>query len=265
MTWGCDHLSVAYGRRSALHDISVRIVPGVVHAVIGGDGAGKSTLLKVLVGLDVGQTGSVNLPERKHIGYLPSAGGVFDDLSVDENLEFVASVYRLDDWRHRARFLLDHAGIGSVGSRLAGTLSGGQRRKLAACMALLPGPRLLVLDEITTGVDPRSRMELWRLVAGAAAGGAAVVVATTYLDEAERAGAVWLLHRGRLLAAGSAGDLIAAVPGTVAVRTAPENLERAWRSGRSWKEWLPGAPPGGAVSLEDAAIVYELQQNDGRP
>lgn len=260
MTWSVRDVTVRFGARTALSDVALAMQPGRVHAVIGGDGAGKSTLLRVLAGLDLGQTGVIRLPAEDRIGYVPSEGGVFGDLTVDEHLEFVADAYGLTDWRPRAEALLDRAALDSFGDRLGRQLSGGQRRKLAGSLALLAQPDLLVLDEVTTGVDPVSRMELWRLIAAAAASGAAVVASTTYLDEAERAEAVTLLHEGRCLASGSPQAIVDGIPGAVFDRATPDDPGRAWRRGARWRQWDPGADPASGLdpTLEDAAIVREL-------
>lgn len=126
---------------------------------------------------------------------------------------------------------------------------------------MLPQPDLLILDEMTTGVDPMSRMELWRLITGAAAAGAAVVASTTYLDEAERAGAVTMLHAGLVLASGSPTSITAAVPGSIVDCAEPTDRQLAWRRGARWRQWDPHAESAdGLVTLEDAAIVFEIMQ-----
>ncbi len=259
MTWTVDDLGARYGHRTVLAGISLRIEPGRNLAVIGGDGAGKSTLLKALAGLDVSQTGSLDLPPARRIAYVPGGGGVFNDLTVDENVEFIGRTYGLASTtrRERAAPLLTAAELDRFGDRLAGSLSGGQRRKLAAVLALLPEPAMLILDEVTTGVDPVSRLELWRMISGAMARGAAVVSATTYLDEAERADQVVLLHDGRMLANGSPDDIVATAPGGLIDVDAPLDPPRAWRVGRRWRQWQPGGD-GGIVRLADAAVVLEL-------
>lgn len=262
MTWSVHDLDVSFGGVNALGRVEMTIEPGAVHSVIGGDGAGKSTLLKVLAGLDLGQTGTLRLPPQRHIGFVPGHGGLFSDLTVDENMEFVAHAYRLSKWKPRASELLAGSDIDRFNSRLAGRLSGGQRRKLAASMALLARPKLLILDEVTTGVDPVSRMELWRLVGAAASEGAAVVAATTYLDEAERAESVLLLHEGRVLATGSPADIVSGIPGSVVATDQPGH--NSWRHGRRWRRWDPDGTGGDRLSLEDAAIVHELMEGASR-
>jgi ABC-2 type transport system ATP-binding protein len=265
VTWGVDNLVVRFGSRIGLDGVSLSVAPGEIHAVIGGDGSGKTTLLRVLAGIGLDADGRVLIPPAGRIGYVPSNGGVFPDLTVAENLEFVAAAYRLRSWRERGRGLLDRAGLERFRDRLAGNLSGGQRRKLAGSLAMLPEPDLLILDEVTTGVDPVSRVGLWRLVASAAAAGSAVVIATTYFDEAERTGAVTVLHSGKVIASGSPAEIRAAVPGRIRAVDRPGETSRAWRMGRRWHEWLPKEPrePGaGAVSLADAAIVAEIASGE---
>jgi ABC-2 type transport system ATP-binding protein len=263
VSWGVTNLTVRFGHTVALDDVSLQLEPGTVHAVVGGDGAGKTTLLRIVAGIGLDHLGTLQLPGPGRTGYVPPAGGVFVDLSVDENMQFIADAYRLRDWESRAKELLESAVLEGFGDRLGGQLSGGQRRKLAGSMAMLPKPDLLVLDEVTTGVDPVSRMDLWRLIAGAAAGGAAVLVATSYLDEAERAGRVLLLHDGATLASGSPEAVRAAMTGSVRDVAKPDDPSLAWRHGRRWRQWDPDGVPGGNATLEDVAIVAEIRAGGG--
>jgi ABC-2 type transport system ATP-binding protein len=265
VSWGTRSLTVRFGSTTALDRVDFTVEAGQVHAVIGGDGSGKSTLLRVLAGVGIAYEGRVSRPPVGQVGFVSTSGGTFPDLTVAENVEFIADAYRLHAWRDRAGDLLERAGIGDFPDRLAGQLSGGQRRKLAGTMALLPQPRLLVLDEVTTGVDPLSRMELWRMVSAAAAAGTAVVAATTYLDEAERAESVLLLHQGRVIASGSPPSIIERSPGRVVDTVAPDDPQQAWRHGARWRQWHAEATPapGGEVSLEEAAIVAELAAEQG--
>ncbi|HET9560317.1 MAG TPA: ABC transporter ATP-binding protein, partial [Actinomycetota bacterium] len=138
-------------------------------------------------------------------------------------------------------------------------------QKLALAMAVAHEPDLLILDEPTTGVDPVSRAELWRLLAASAAGGAAVVVATPYLDEAERAATVLVLDRGRSLLAGTPDEVVAATPGLVVDAAARPDGIPSWRRGSRWRAWSPdgSTPPGtgpATLDLEDAVIVAQLRE-----
>ncbi|HZL63887.1 MAG TPA: ATP-binding cassette domain-containing protein [Thermoleophilia bacterium] len=203
-SWGVRHLTVRYGKRTVLRDVDLTAAAGSVTAVIGGDGAGKSTLLRTLAGGRAASAGEVRRPGRRRIGYVAGVSGIYDDLSVAENIAFMAAAYgvRGNDLARRTRDLMERTGLRGAETRLAGRLSGGMHQKLAFALAMLHGPELLILDEPTSGVDPVSRAELWGMIAAAAAGGAAIVVATTYMDEAERASAVVVLDDGRVAASG---------------------------------------------------------------
>lgn len=205
VTWGVRDVTVHYGSTVALDGVSIDVRPGTVSVVVGGDGAGKSTLLKVLTGLVTVERGTVRRPEQTRIGAMAEVPGVWRDLTVREHLEFTTDAYRLAPAtsEQRAQHLLARAGLSEARDRLGGALSGGMRQKLAVVLALLHGPDLLILDEPTTGVDPVSRAELWRLMGHAAADGTAVLMATTYLDEAERAAEVLVLDDGRPLSRGT--------------------------------------------------------------
>ena len=210
-SWAVQDLTVRYGRRVALDGVSLAVPAGAVTAVVGADSAGKTTLLRALAGVARPAAGSVRRPDRRRIGYVAGSSGLYSDLSVDENIAFVAAAYGVTagERAERSADLLARTGLTGTGGRLAGRLSGGMRQKLAFALAMLHEPELLVLDEPTTGVDPVSRADLWRLIAAAAAAGAAVVVSTTYLDEAKRASGVVLLEDGRVCDAAAvlrAGD-----------------------------------------------------------
>jgi ABC-2 type transport system ATP-binding protein len=202
----------------------------------------------------------VRRPAKGAVGYLPSSSGVYPDLTVTENLEFRATGYRLSRAaaRERAAEYLDQAGLTAASGRLAGQLSGGMRQKLGVIAAMLPKPDLLVLDEPTTGVDPVSRSGLWWLIARAAAEGCAVVLATTYLDEAERCGSVLVLDGGKVLATGTSDEIIAAMPGALHGATEGGN-PRAWRRGGQWRVWDPDATAGDLQpDLQDAVTVAAI-------
>jgi ABC-2 type transport system ATP-binding protein len=240
--------------------------PSRITVVVGGDGAGKSTCLEVLVGLLPARAGTVLRPPKERIGYVPATAGLYTDLTVQENLDFSASAYGLSgrEYGQRAGRLLEQTGLGRARHRLGGQLSGGMQRKLAVVMALLHAPDLLVLDEPTTGVDPVSRAELWRLISGAAAAGTAVAVSTTYVNEAARAAMVVLLERGKVAASGSPAQILNDVPGVLGVMDSAERpTALAWRRGVTWRVWAPaGALPEGArpvaPDFEDAVVAATL-------
>ncbi|MGO9335277.1 MAG: ABC transporter ATP-binding protein [Acidimicrobiales bacterium] len=266
MTWGLESASVRFGSRTALDHVSLRAESSTVSVVVGGDGAGKSTLLRALVGLVRLSSGIARRPSKREIGYVPATAGLYVDLTVDENLAFSGRAYGVvgSALVKRSTELLERIGLADARTRLGGQLSGGMRRKLAVGIGLLHRPALLVLDEPTTGVDPVSRAELWRLVSAAAADGTAVVATTTYVGEAHRASTVMLLEQGRSIATGSPSDIIAAVPGKLGVvrsTSQPEGL--SWRWGTTWRVWAPcddlpeGAEPR-QPEFEDAVIIAAL-------
>lgn len=267
--WGTEAVCVWYGHKLALDHVSFQVVPGQVSAVVGGDGAGRTTLLRCLAGALQAGSGRVRLPAPLRIGYLSAGSGTYPDLSVAENLAFRATAYQVPPAvaRQRSDALLERAGLATARSRLAGKLSGGMRQKLGVITAMLHQPDLLVLDEPTTGVDPVSRADLWWLIARAAADGAAVVLASSYLDEAERAADVLALDAGRELARGTPEEIVAAMPGTLRAsdqRPAGEAGRRAWRRAGRWRVWDPdgrSSGPGDGVlvpDLQDAVTVAAL-------
>ncbi|WP_029288378.1 ABC transporter ATP-binding protein [Cellulomonas sp. HZM] len=265
MTYGVASLSVSFGATQALHDVTVEVSAGTVVAVVGGDGAGKTTLLRALVREVVPDEGTVTAPQKSQLGFLPASSGSWAALTVAQNIDFVGGVYGLTGERLATRRteLTDAAGLTFASDRLASQLSGGMRRKLGFCMAIVHTPDLVVLDEPSTGVDPVSRIDLWRLVSETAAAGAAVIMSTTYLDEAERAGHLVVLDGGEVLVQGSYDEVRAGFPGTVT--RAPEAVrpQWSWRRGRERHEYWPdGDAPAGrevvAPDLEDIVIASSL-------
>ncbi|MGA7228152.1 MAG: ABC transporter ATP-binding protein [Acidimicrobiia bacterium] len=250
MNWGLDSVSVKFGRHLALDEVNLDIELGEVAVVVGGDGAGKTTLGRVLARLAATDGGAVRLPARDKVGYQPEASGTWPDLTVAENLEFVATAFRKGRAADRIDVLLEMTGLSEARDRLAAALSGGMRQKLGVAMALLAEPELLVLDEPTTGVDPVSRAELWRLISRAAAEGSAVVMTTTYIDEAERASRILALDDGRTLFAGKPGEVGSAVTGTIWGSDTAFDWPVRWRRGREWRFWSSGEAPPRAHKVE---------------
>ena len=188
-------------------DLDVR--RGEMFGLIGPDGAGKTTTLRMILGLlppDAGSIESCGLDPRRdrralsgRVGYLSQRFSLYGDLSVDENIAFFAEIHGVSGWEPRRDQLLDMVRMTPFRTRLADRLSGGMKQKLALACTLVHTPELLVLDEPTTGVDPVSRRDFWRLLARLQRDGLTILVTTPYLDEAERCTRVALLESGRLL------------------------------------------------------------------
>lgn len=265
MTYGVSSIGVSFGQTRALHDVSIDVPSGTVVAVVGGDGAGKTTLLRSLVREVSPDTGTVSAPGKAQIGYLPASYGSWASLTVAQNIDFVGGVYGLTGTELDARRteLIDGAALTLATDRLASQLSGGMRRKLGFCMAIVHTPELVVLDEPSTGVDPVSRIDLWRLISETAAAGAAVIMSTTYLDEAERAGHLVVLDAGEVLVQGPYDEVRAGFAGTVTRAEAAARPEWSWRRGRARHEYWPDddAPADREAvrpDLEDIVIALSL-------
>lgn len=196
----------------ALNDISFTIKPGQVTGIIGPDGAGKTTLIRLIAGLLLPNEGTINviginalaspLHVQSLIGYMPQRFGLYEDLTVQQNLDLYADLQNVatNDRQHRFEELMHMTGLSAFTSRLAGKLSGGMKQKLGLACTLVKSPQLLLLDEATVGVDPVSRRELWDIIYQQVQKSAmTVLLSTAYLDEAERCDEVLLLHEGKLL------------------------------------------------------------------
>jgi len=272
MTYSVRSATVRFGSTVALDDVTVEVPGGSVVAVVGGDGAGKSTLLRALAGELALDAGTVETPPKQRLGYLPASSGSWAALTVTQNIDFVAGIYGLagDELAARRAELLDRAALTPAAGRLAAQLSGGMRRKLGFIMAIVHRPALLILDEPTTGIDPVSRIDLWRLVSEAAASGTAVLMSTTYLDEAERAAHLVVLDSGRVLVQGPYDRVRASFAGVVTQAGRPVRADWSWRRGRVLHEYWPeGQPPAGtttvAPDLEDIVIALSLARRNMVP
>jgi ABC-2 type transport system ATP-binding protein len=219
---------------AALDGVSLTVRPGVVTGLIGPDGAGKTTLMRLAAGLllpDAGQVTVLGLDATRQalqvqaaLGYMPQRFGLYEDLSVQENLDLYADLQGVPAAERAARYaeLMHMTGLAPFVRRLAGRLSGGMKQKLGLACTLVRRPRLLLLDEPTVGVDPVSRRELWAIVDRLVhSEGMSVLLSTAYLDEAERCAEVVLLHEGRVLDQGEPTGLSARLAGRVWSATAP--------------------------------------------
>ncbi len=208
-----------FGRTGALRGVDLSVRAGVISAIVGPDGAGKTTLLRILSGVMRADSGDLHVvghditddPEeiKGKIGYLSQRFSLNPVLTVEENIDFFAALYKVprSEKGPRVKRLLEFSRLGPFKRRQTGQLSGGMKQKLSLCCALVHTPRLLLLDEPTTGVDPISRRELWDILYGLLGEGVTIVVTTPYMDEAERATDIMLLHQGRGIARGSLEEL----------------------------------------------------------
>jgi ABC-2 type transport system ATP-binding protein len=222
----------SFGATVAVDGLTLGIHRGEMFGIIGPDGAGKTTTLRLLCGLLAPDGGTVRVagedPFRAHrtatasIGYVSQHFSLYGDLSIDENIAFFASIHGVRDFAARRNRLLDLTGLLPFRTRRADRLSGGMKQKLALACTLVHQPPILALDEPTTGVDPVSRREFWKLLAEFVGQGLTIVMATPYLDEAERCVRVALLNQGRLLALDDPIRLRSATEGVILeVVTAP--------------------------------------------
>ena len=207
-------LEKRFGDLEALRGIDLSVPEGIIYALVGPDGAGKTTLLRILAGIMSPTRGQVNIlgcdvaadPEsiKGKIGYLSQRFSLNPSLTVEENIDFFASLYQVprSEKIPRIERLLEFSRLGKFKDRQAAHLSGGMKQKLSLCCALIHTPKLLLLDEPTTGVDPISRRELWEILYDLLGEGVTVIVSTPYMDEAERAGEITLLHKGRAIVTG---------------------------------------------------------------
>lgn len=242
-------VTITYGKQLAVASVSLSLGKGEFLAIIGPDGAGKSSLLRAMAGLQPVNAGTVHVlgmdawEQRRFLheklGYLPQIFALYGDLTVDENLAFLGHLKGLEGWRRRRETLLDHVGLRPFRSRRAAALSGGMKQKLALAAALMHDPDLLILDEPTTGVDPISRREFQQLLSDLAAQGLAVVMATPYLDEAQRAHHIILMHQGQILAQGQPSSLVHELPGKLfRVEGEPLPLLESFLASRPGVEYL---------------------------
>ena len=209
------------GPNQALAGVSLQFAAGKMHGIIGPEGAGKTTLMRTMLGLLRPDAGSIEYREdgaplafeaiRPRLAYMPQQQSLYPDLSIEEHLEFFRALYQIppEEFRTRREELLDITRLGPFVDRAAAQLSGGMYKKLGLMCALLRAPEVMLLDEPTNGVDPISRREFWELLYRLAERQILILVATAYMDEAERCSVVHLLESGRAVAEGEPRALLA--------------------------------------------------------
>ena len=214
-----EGLTKSFNGRTVVKGLTMQVRKGLIYGFLGPNGSGKTTTIRMLCGLltpDAGRgtcLGYDILTEsdqiKRHVGYMTQRFSLYADLSIRENLEFVARVYGLADPRRAARQAIRRLGLENRAGQLAGELSGGWKQRLALGACILPGPQLLLLDEPTAGVDPKARREFWDEIHVLAHEGLTVLVSTHYMDEAERCHEIAYIAYGELLAQGTVEEVVA--------------------------------------------------------
>ena len=215
-------LHKSFGEVRAVNGVSLTVAPGEIYGLVGSDGAGKTTTLRMLVGALWPTSGDATIcgdsiktrveHARSHIGYLSQRFSLYEDLTVLENIRFFAEMRGLksDEWLPRSLEILEFVGLAKFQQRRAGQLSGGMKQKLGLASALVTRPRLLLLDEPTTGVDPVTRQDFWQLIiqlVTAESNGVSVIISTPYMDEAARCHRLGFMQKGEISVEGTPGQL----------------------------------------------------------
>jgi ABC-2 type transport system ATP-binding protein len=275
-----EGLTKSFGGRKAVRNLSMRVKRGQIYGFLGPNGSGKTTTIRMLCGLltpDEGRGTCLGYDIRREadkikrqVGYMTQRFSLYQDLSVRENLEFVARLYGVADPAAAVRAMVERLGLQDREAQLAGELSGGWKQRLALGACTLPNPQLLLLDEPTAGVDPKARREFWNEIHALAAHGLTVLVSTHYMDEAERCHEIAYIAYGVLLAHGTVDEVIAAshlVTYTVSARNGEGLTELGEELGRR-----PGidmvAPFGTSLHVcgrEEAALEAAIAPYRTRP
>jgi ABC-2 type transport system ATP-binding protein len=263
-----EGLTKSFGSRVVVHNLSMRVRRGSIFGFLGPNGSGKTTTIRMLCGLltpDSGRGTCLGFDIRtdtdkikRHVGYMTQRFSLYQDLSVRENLEFVARVYGLVDPPRAANVMIERLGLAGREEQIAGSLSGGWKQRLALGACTLPNPQLLLLDEPTAGVDPKARREFWSEIHALAAEGLTVLVSTHYMDEAERCHEIAYIANGEVLARGTVEEVIARSGLVTYIVRADEPAKLAAElDGRPGVEMVAPFGTNLHVSSRDAAVLEQ--------
>lgn len=213
-----EGLNKSFGTKLVVDNLSMQVRRGEIYGFLGPNGSGKTTSIRMMCGLLTPDSGSGHTlgyditrqatEIKRHVGYMTQRFGLYDDLSLRENLDFIARIYGMPDRKPRVKQALERLGLVARQHQLAGTLSGGWKQRLALAACMLHNPQLLLLDEPTAGVDPKARRDFWDEIHQLAEEGMTVLVSTHYMDEAERCHRLGYIAYGKLLACGTPKELI---------------------------------------------------------
>jgi len=231
-----EGLTKKFGALKVVENLSLQVAEGEICGFLGANGSGKTTTIRMLCGLLKPDAGTgrcvgydiVRQPHeiRRQVGYMTQRFSLYEDLTVFENLDFVARVYALRGRREALRAIMERMGLGNRRDQLAGQLSGGWKQRLALAACVLHQPKLLLLDEPTAGVDAKARREFWDLIHDMAVEGLTTLVSTHYMDEAERCGRIVYLAQGRIVVQGSAAAVVSQ-SGLATFEGVGDDLDRA--------------------------------------
>jgi ABC-2 type transport system ATP-binding protein len=212
-------LNKRFGDKHVVKDLALQVREGEIYGFLGPNGSGKTTSIRMLCGLLIPDSGQgtclgfnvlrESASIKRHAGYMTQRFSLWDDLTIAENLDFVARMFGMTNRRQAVNEALEQLGLSGRRNQLAGALSGGWKQRLALASCLLHRPRLLLLDEPTAGVDPKARRDFWEEIHGLSAAGVTVLVSTHYMDEAERCHRLAYMAYGQLLASGTAAEVVA--------------------------------------------------------
>lgn len=263
-----DGLIKRFAAFTAVDRLSFSVNRGEIFGLVGPDGAGKTATMRMLAGVMRPDGGAILVdgvdavaePEetKQHVSYMPQRFGLYEDLTVDENIRFYADLFEVPSTlrRERASRLLAASRMTHFGKFRAGQLSGGMKQKLGVICALVHTPKILLLDEPTTGVDPVSRRDFWRILYGLREDGVTIVISTAYLDEAERCNRLTLMHSGRALYCDTPAALKKHMPGTLIAISAAD--------GRAVRSAITGQPGVGQVLLVGDGVHAVVDDADAR-
>ena len=233
-----ENLTKSYGEIEAVKGIDLQVIRGEMFGLVGPDGAGKTTTMRILCGLLLPDDGNATLFEmdiarnrkkvQNKIGYLSQKFSLYGDLSVDENIEFFADIHNVKDFKPRRDELLNFTRLTPFRERLADKLSGGMKQKLALACSLIHKPEILFLDEPTTGVDPVSRRDFWKILSDLQKDGITIFMTTPYLDEAERCNRVAMMNDGKIISMDTPQNLKTSLSKEV-VEIICDNIRKAYQ------------------------------------
>ncbi len=213
-----EGLTKTFGEKKVVDNLTLNVARGHIQGFLGPNGSGKTTTIRMLCGLltpDSGEGRCLGFDIRteqaeikRHVGYMTQGFSLYRDLTIRENLQFVARIYGLEAPEDAAQAALERLGLAARANQLAGELSGGWKQRLALGACILPGPSLLLLDEPTAGVDPKARRDFWDEIHHLANEGLTVLVSTHYMDEAERCHEIAYILDGKLLVSGTIADIV---------------------------------------------------------